>query len=186
MLQTTRVARYNFCRFFDTQCSIKPASTRSSEPNWKLEPFLEWIKSVSQKAWKLGEKISVDEQTCGFQGWRPCKLRITYKNEGDGFQCDALCDNGYTFTFYFRHEPPPEKYTKKVLSPLHARAMYLFDSCNDEYHICGVDNLYMSAKFFRENFNHSKKIKLHGVTRKSGRGIHDCVLQEEVKNKAQK
>ena len=62
--------------------------------------------------------------------------------------------------------------------------MYLFDSCDDEYHICGVDNLYMSAKFCRDAFNHSKKIKLHGVTRKSGQGLPDCVLQEEVQNKA--
>ena len=62
--------------------------------------------------------------------------------------------------------------------------MYLFDSCNDEYHICRVDNLYMSAKFCRDTFNHRMKIKLHGVTRKSGPGQPDCVLQEEVHNKA--
>ena len=119
-----------FCRFFSTQCPVKPSATFSCKTNWKLEPFLEWIKSVSQKAWKLGEEISVYKQTCGFQGQHQCKLRIIYKNEGEGFQCDALCDNGYTFTFYFRHEPPPEKYTKQVLLPLHAHVMYLFDSCD--------------------------------------------------------
>ena len=70
----------HFCRFFATQCPIKPTPTRSYKPNWKLEPFLEWIKSVFQKSWKLGEKILVDEQTCGFQGRHSCKLRITYKN----------------------------------------------------------------------------------------------------------
>ena len=62
--------------------------------------------------------------------------------------------------------------------------MYLFDSCDNEYHICRVDNLYMYAKFFRDTFNHSKKIKLHGVTRNSGRGLPGCVLQEESQNKA--
>ena len=51
----------HFRCFFATQCSVKPDPTRSSKPNWKLEPFLEWIKSLPQKAWKLGEKISVDE-----------------------------------------------------------------------------------------------------------------------------
>ena len=90
------------------------------------------------------------------------------RHEGDGFQCDALCDNGYTITFYFIHEPPPKKYTKQGLSLLHARVRYLFDSCDYEYHIYGVDNSCMSAKFCRDTFNHSKKIKLHGVTRKSG------------------
>ena len=69
-----------FCRLFSTQCPIKPAPTRSSKPNWNINPFLEWTKSVSQKVWKLGEKILVDEQTCGFQGRHSCKLRITYKN----------------------------------------------------------------------------------------------------------
>ena len=130
----------------------------------------------------LGKIISVDEQTCGFQGRHASKLRITYKREGDGFQCDALCDNGYTHTFYFRHEPPLEEYTALGLSPLHTRVMYLFDSCEDENHICGVDNLYMSAKFCRDTYTHKKKIHLYGVTRKSGRGLPESVLQEEVSN----
>ena len=83
----------HFRRFFATQCPVNSAPTRSSKPNWKLELFLEWIKSVSQKAWNHGEKISVDENTCGFQGRNPCKLHITYKNEVDVFQCDSLCHN---------------------------------------------------------------------------------------------
>ena len=69
-------------------------------------------------------------------------------------------------------------------SPSFLYVMYLFDSCDDEYHVCGVDNLYMSTKICRDTFNHSKKIKLHGVTRKSGRGLPDCFLQEELHNKA--
>ena len=60
--------------------------------------------------------------------------------------------------------------------------MYLFDSCEDECHICGVDNLYNSAKFCKDTYNHSKKICLHGVTRKGGRGLPESVLQEEVTN----
>ena len=46
----------HFCRFFDTQCPVNPAPERASKHNWKIEPFLEWIKSVSQKAWKLGKR----------------------------------------------------------------------------------------------------------------------------------
>ena len=172
-----------FSSFFPTQCPIKPSPSQSSIPNWKIDPFLAWIKSISKKAWKLGKIISVDEQTCGFQGQHASKLRITYKKEGNGLQCEALYDDGYTFTFYFRHDSPPEKYTAIGLSPLHARVMYLFDSYEDEYHICGVDHLYVSAKFCKDTFNHNKKINLHGVTRKSGRGIPEYVLQEEVSNK---
>ena len=36
--------------------------------------------------------------------------------------------------------------------------MYLFDSCEDEYHICGVDNLFMSAKFCKDMINNNKNI----------------------------
>ena len=99
----------------------------------------------------------MDEQTTGFQGRHPSKLRITYKKEGDGFQCDTLCDDGYTLTFYLSHNPPPVEYTSAGLSPLHARVMALFDDVTDEYHECVVDNLYMYAKFCRDAYNHAKK-----------------------------
>ena len=61
--------------------------------------------------------------------------------------------------------------------------MYLFDSWKDEYHICGIDNLYMSDKFCKYTFDRNNKINLHGVTRKSSRGLPESVLQEEVSNK---
>ena len=175
----------HFRRFFATQNPLlRPPSSKDS-PNWKIDSFLKWIIKISTKAWRLSQKVSVDEQTTGFQGRHVSKLRITYKKEGDGFQYDALCDDGYTFMFYFRHEPPPAKYTSMGLSPLHARVMSLFDKVTDEYHECGVDNLYMSAKFCRDAYNHPKKVRLHGVTRKSGRGLPSSVLQQEVQNKAE-
>ena len=63
--------------------------------------------------------------------------------------------------------------------------MALFDEVTDEYHECGVDNLYMSEIFFRDAYTHLKKIKLHGVTRKSGRGLPSTIMQKEVQNKAE-
>ena len=57
--------------------------------------------------------------TIGLQGKRRDKKRITYKTAGDGFQCDALCESGFTYQFYFRNDPAPPKYLKKKLSPLH-------------------------------------------------------------------
>ena len=41
--------------------------------------------------------------------------------------------------------------------------MALFDDVTGEYHECGVDNLYMSAKFCREAYNHTNKIKRKAV-----------------------
>ena len=128
--------------------AVKCTKKQEEDPNWKVKVFLKHILRVSKEAWKCGKFISVDEQTIKFQGRHPDKLRITYKNEGGGFQCDALCSNGYTYSFYFPNEPPPEKYTKKGMSPLHACVMSLFDSLEDNAHNCNMDNLYTSANFF--------------------------------------
>jgi hypothetical protein len=54
-----------------------------------------------------GKWVAIDEQTIGFQGALSMKLCISYKREGDGFQCNAVCDRGYTYSFWFRHGPPP-------------------------------------------------------------------------------
>ena len=106
------------------------------------------------------------------------KRRITYKAEGDGFQCDALCDNGFCYQFYFRNDPTNMDYVKTGLSPLHFRVMSLFDTVQDKYHVCGMDNLYNSATFCKRAWNHKWKVKVHGVTRKGMRGIPACVSQE--------
>ena len=58
----------NNCRFFATKCPIKPSPIQSLRPNWKVDPFLAWIKYISKKAWKIGKIISVYDQTCGLQG----------------------------------------------------------------------------------------------------------------------
>ena len=51
---------------------------------------------VSMSPWRLGRDISWDEQMISFQGRHADKLHITYKAEGDGFQCDTLADAGFT------------------------------------------------------------------------------------------
>ena len=112
--------------------------------------------------------ISCDEQTIGFQGNHKDKKRITYKAEGDGFQCDALCQDGFTYQFYFRNEPAPKRWKKLGLSPLHSRVMALFDTLKDDHHQCGMDNLYNSVAFCKAAFKHPKKVLLHGVTRRGG------------------
>ena len=88
-----------FRRFFAVQDNRKTTPPRSSKPNHKIDPFLDWINEVSMRAWHLAKNVSVDEQTQGMK---------TYKKEGDGFQCDALCNDRYTFVFFFRHKPPPK------------------------------------------------------------------------------
>ena len=38
-------------------------------------------------------------------------MRISYKNEGGGFQVDDICYQGYTYAFFLRNEVPQKKYT---------------------------------------------------------------------------
>jgi hypothetical protein len=124
-------------------------------------------------------------QTIGFQVHHKDKLRITYIAEGDGFQCDALCHEGYTYTFYFWNQPAPKKYLDQKISPLHARVMYMFDSLKERYHQCGMDNLYISAKFLAAASAHDKCVLVSGVCCKGGRGLPKSVLQEEVKSRTE-
>ena len=61
--------------------------------------------------------ISGDEQDIGFKGKYPDKQRVTFKKEGDRFLVDALCDDGFTLTFYFRNMPAPRKWVDQGFSP---------------------------------------------------------------------
>jgi len=51
--------------------------------------------------WITGKYVSVDEQTIAFKERSSMKLQISHKKEGDGFQCGAICDRGYTLAFWF-------------------------------------------------------------------------------------
>ena len=94
-----------------------------------------------------GRDLSTDEQKMGFKGQHTDKLRITYKKEGGGYQCDCITGDGYTFTFYFRNQPAPKKWLVKGYSTLHSCCMALFKCFMDEYHQVWFNNLYMYVKF---------------------------------------
>jgi len=137
-----------FKNLFTIQNPLKFVSSRKSHPNFKVDPFLLWIQAVSMEAYQMGKFISIDEQTFGFKGMHADKLRISYKKEGDGFQCEVLCCNGYTYSFFMHNMPATKKYIDKGLSPLHACCLFLIDQLKEKHHICGMDNLYTSASFF--------------------------------------
>eukprot|EP01048_Picozoa_sp_COSAG05_P021918 COSAG05_NODE_4189_length_1630_cov_6.087524_1_plen_446_part_10 len=155
-----------------------PESEKAKKPLFKAELLLTAIAKTFREYWCTGQRVSVDEQTIGFQGRHFAKLRITYKNEGDGFQCDALCEQGYTYSFIFRHELAPSSGLN--LSPLHERVIYLLKSLPNKWTHVFMDNLYNSVKFARAAY--TVKCLVHGVARTWGRGIIDSVLQKEVKN----
>lgn len=63
--------------------------------------------------------------------------------------------------------------------------MAMFDQLDSEYHNIWFDNLYLSARFAKAAYEHNKKVRIAGPTRKKGRGLPQCVIQEEVKNASQ-
>jgi len=58
----------------------------------------------------------------------------------------------------------------------------MFDQLKEKYHVCRLDNLYNSTKFCCFGFSGKNKVMLHGLTRKSTRGLPKSVIQEEIKN----
>jgi hypothetical protein len=171
-----------FKTFFAVQDPLKIAPSKATHPNWKADPFLGWIQTVSIAAWDLGKEISGDKQTIGFKGNHQDKQHISYKREGDGFLTDAISEDRYTYLFYFRNMPAPKQFIQKKFSPLHARIPFLFDQLKEGSHLCSLDNLYNSTKFAREAFVGKNCVMVHGMTHKSGRGLPSYVLQEELKN----
>ena len=171
-----------FRKYFACQHPHKPVPPTSSHPNWKVDPFMLHLNQVFIQAAVLPEKLSVDEQTIQFHGASKLKSRIKYKKTGDGFQCDSICSNGYTATFFFRHQPAPKKFTEKGFSPLHSRILFMFEQLKNKNHSIYMDNLYMSASFARHSMRLQNKVKIHGVTRTDNRGIPKYIMQTQLQN----
>jgi hypothetical protein len=58
----------------------------------------------------------------------------------------------------------------------------MFDQLKEKNCTIGLDNLYISTKFVRQAFVGKNSVMVHGVARKSGRGLPKVVVQEEIKN----
>jgi len=127
----------HFKAFFAVQDPHKAVPNKMTHPNFKVDPFLSWIQSVSMEAWEMGEKLFCDEQTMGFKGMHKDKHQFTYKAEGNGFLCTAFCQDGYTYSFYFCNQPPPVHYISQGFSPLHSWVLFMFDQLNTSNTLLG-------------------------------------------------
>jgi len=167
-----------FCDFRDTKT---PKAKKN--PLFNAQPLLDELNHQAKKMWTTSKWVSIDEQTLGFKGRHGLKLRILYKREGDGFQCDAVCDRGYTYSFYFRHgDAPdlPEEFKKFKLSPTARRVVWLALRLPNLWTRIYMDNLFNSRKLY--SALHMANALTHGVARTTGRGIPPSVVQKEEKN----
>ena len=89
--------------FLACQDPALPIPARKEQPLHKVEPLIAQVNLAGAQAWQLGRDLGGDEQSIGFQGNHPDKLRVTYKKEGDGFQGDAIGEDGYTHGVYMRN-----------------------------------------------------------------------------------
>ena len=74
---------------------------QKTHPKWNINSFSNHTQEVSGSVWLLVFYIVIDEQIAGFKGIHQDKIVITYKVEGDIFQMDQICDNRFTYAFYF-------------------------------------------------------------------------------------
>ena len=171
--------------FFTLHDPLEVMLPREIAPNQKVMPFLIHILKISQNAVFLGRRLSCDEQTQGFQGQCIFAQRITYKAEGDGFLADCICSDGYTYSFYFRHQPPSEKFIKEWnCSPLHSRVLAMVSQLPGKNYDITCDNLYMSTKLCRDGKKMKQSVNFHGVARHKNRGVPHVIKQQEVTRKA--
>ena len=70
-------------------------------PLWKGQTILDNLNMQASCMWLPGKFVNFEEQTVGFQGSSSLKIRILYKRKGNGFQCNVICNHGYTFSFWF-------------------------------------------------------------------------------------
>jgi len=164
-------------------CRDSPKAQQRADPLWKVRVLIDHLNKQAKDMWVPGKSLAIDEQTIGFQGASGMKLRISYKRKGDGFQCDAVCDRGYTFSFWFRHGPPPDmgpEMRDLALSPLASCVVWLARRLPNKWTRVYMDNLFNSVKLFTALYR--ERTLAHGVVRTHGRGLPDAVIQREEKN----
>ncbi len=99
----------HFCRFLtSSNYRWNPVEEQRKDLMWKVQSLLDELNHRARKHWIPGKWVAINEQTIGFKGRSGMTLCISYKREGDGFQCDALCDKNYTFSFFFQHGDTPK------------------------------------------------------------------------------
>lgn len=135
-----------FRALFAVQDPVLAIPSRKISLNHKIDPMLLQMPSAFDEAWDVGSYIAGDQQDAGFKGKHPDKARVTFKKEDNGVLIYALCDDGFTMTFYFHNMLAPKNWIDKDFSPTHSRILFMFKQLIGELFTCGLDKLYISTK----------------------------------------
>jgi hypothetical protein len=156
---------------------------QEKDPLWKVRVLIDHLNKKAKDMWVPGKWVAIDEQTIGFQGASGMKVRISYKRGGDGFQCNAICDRGFTYSFSFRHGNPPDlgpEFKHLELSPPARRVIWLAQRLPNSWSHVFMDNLFNSVKLFTGLYQ--VQTLAHGVAQTHGRGLPPSVIQKEEPN----
>ena len=93
--------------------------------------------------------------------------------------CDAVCDQGYTFSFIFCQDDIP--CSGHNLCDTSEWVIWLCKQLNSNWCHVYMDNLFNNVKLCRAGY--VEGVLMHGVARTHGRGIPGQVIQKEVKSK---
>ena len=174
----------HFCQFM---CMYDfhqdPKKLHEKDPLWKVATIMDELQKNSQRCWLPGKWLAIDKETIGFKDAHGLALCISYKREGNGYQCDAVCENGYTFLFYFCHGNAPTlppKYNDLELLPTGRQVIFLMMQLPNVWSHIFMDNLFNSRKLFTAAYR--AKALCHGVVRSYGLGVPKAVIMKEEKN----
>ena len=93
--------RHREFKYFFSCCNPEgPSPPRKERPDCKCYAFFCHTIHISQGAIYTGKYLNCNKQIIVCQGPHPDILRINYKKEGDGFQCDCIGADGYTYRFF--------------------------------------------------------------------------------------
>ena len=147
--------------------------------------MLSYCRGKWTTGWRPGKSLSLDEETAGCKARCALVTRIktSQKKEGDGFQFDAICEDGYTISFWARCDVLPCAQPKDV-SPRDTRCAWLVEQLPGAWYHMWMDNLYTSWKF--GEMLAARQCLFGGTMRNEDwRGIHKAVVQKVVTKAAE-
>ena len=151
---------------------------------YKCEPLLTRFRHRCERTLNPGKLFSFDEQTIGYQGRESDAKRHKDKAEGDGYQNDAICVRGYTWSWIWRHEEPPKIHPH--LKPTYQRVLWLFQRLKEVWplnrnYVAYADNLYIKDEFLfaaKQQEAPWAPVFVNGTARKGGRGFPSILLEK--------